>query len=156
VKRFLSLLAIGCLLSSCATMSHGTKEVISVDSNPSGADATILCDNKISASGTTPARLTIPRKADGCRITVAQSGMKTQSIAINRGFASSFWLNFVPASALAFAPVAAFSDTGSNDLAGALLLAGIAGGAGFVVDRVSGAMYDHNPNVVKVTLQPEH
>jgi hypothetical protein len=155
VKRFLSLLVIASLLSSCATMSHGTTEVISVDSNPSGADATILCDNKISASGTTPARLTIPRKADGCRITVGQSGMKTQTIAIDRGFASSFWLNFVPASGLAFAPVVAFSDTGSDDLAGALLVAGIAGGVGFVVDRLSGAMYDHNPNVIKVTLQPE-
>jgi hypothetical protein len=156
VKRFLSLLVIGCLLSSCATMSHGTTEVISVDSNPSGADATILCDSKISASGTTPARLTIPRKADRCRITVTQSGMKTQSIAIDRGFTSSFWLNFVPASGLAFAPVVAFSDTGSDDVAGALLVAGIAGGVGFVVDRLSGAMYDHNPKVIKVTLQPEH
>ena len=25
-----------------------------------------------------------------------------------------------------------------------------------IVDRATGAMYDHNPNVIKVTLQPEH
>jgi hypothetical protein len=37
-----------------------------------------------------------------------------------------------------------------------LLLAGILGGAGLTADRLTGAMYDHNPNVIKVTLQPEH
>jgi hypothetical protein len=155
MKRFLSFLVIGCLLSSCATITNGTHEVISVDSNPSGAEATIKCNNKISASGTTPARLTIPRKADGCRITVAQSGMKTESRDIERGFASSFWLNFIPASGLAFAPVVAFGS-GSEDAAGALLVAGFVGGVGFIVDRLSGGMYDHNPHVIKVTLQPEH
>jgi hypothetical protein len=39
---------------------------------------------------------------------------------------------------------------------GPLFVAGIAGGAGFAVDRLSGAMYDHDPHVIKVTLQPEH
>jgi hypothetical protein len=156
MKRFLSLLVIGCLLSSCATITNGTHEVISVESNPSGADATIKCNNKISVTGTTPAHLTIPRKAEGCRITVAQSGMKTESRDIERGFASAFWLNFIPASGLAFAPVVAFSDTGSDNVAGALLIAGVVGGVGFIVDRLSGAMYDHNPHVIKVTLQPEH
>jgi hypothetical protein len=156
MKRVVTLLLIGCLLSSCATISHGTNEVIAVDSNPSGADATIKCNNKISASGTTPARLTIPRKADGCHVTVAQSGMKTQSVELERGFAKSFWLNFVPASGIAAGTVAAFSANGSDDFIGGLFIAGFAGGIGFIVDRLSGAMYDHNPNVIKVTLQPEH
>ena len=156
MKRALSLLLIGCVLSSCATIKNGTHEVISVDSNPSGADATIKCNNKVSVSGTTPARLTIPRKADGCRITVAQNGMKTESMELERGFTSSFWLNFIPASGIAFGTAAAFSGTGSDDFIGGLFVAGFAGGIGFIVDRFSGAMYDHNPNVIKVTLQPEH
>ena len=156
MKRALSLLLIGCVLSSCATITNGTHEVISVDSNPSGAEATIKCNNNISASGTTPAKLTIPRKADGCRITVAQTGMKTESIDLERGFTSSFWLNFVPASGLAIGTVAAFSANGSDDVISALFIAGFAGGIGFIVDRLSGAMYKHDPNVAKVTLQPEH
>jgi hypothetical protein len=156
VKRVLSLLLIGCVLSSCALISHGTSEVISVDSNPSGADATIKCNNKISASGTTPAKLTIPRKADGCRVTVAQSGMHAQTVEIERGFTSSFWLNFVPAAGLAVGTVAAFTGNGSDDVVGGLFIAGFAGGIGFIIDRLSGAMYDHNPSVIKVTLQPEH
>ena len=96
------------------------------------------------------------RKADGCRIIVAQNGMKTESRDIERGFTSSFWLNFIPASGIAAGTVAAFSDNGSDDFIGALFIAGFAGGIGFIVDRLSGAMYDHNPNVIKVTLQPEH
>jgi hypothetical protein len=156
VKRVLSLLLIGCVLSSCATISHGTHEVISVDSNPSGAEAMIKCNNKISASGTTPAKLTIPRKAEGCRVTIAQNGMKTESVEIERGFTSSFWLNFLPAAGLGVGTVAAFPGNGSDDVIGGLFIAGFAGGIGFLVDRLSGAMYDHNPNAIKVTLQPEH
>jgi hypothetical protein len=156
MTRPVALLLIGCLLSSCATITNGTHEVIAVDSNPSGANATIMCNNKVSASGTTPAKLTIPRKADGCRITVAQSGMNTESMEIERGFTSSFWLNFVPASGIAAGTIAAFSGTGSDDFIGALFIAGIVGGVGFVIDRLSGAMYDHNPNVIKVKLESQH
>jgi len=156
VKRFLSLLLSGCLLSSCATITNGTHEVVSVDSNPSGAQATIKCNNKISVSGTTPAKLTIPRKAENCRVTVAQNGMKTESMEIERGFTSSFWLNFVPAAGLGVGTIAAFTGNGSDAVISGLFIAGFAGGIGFLVDRVSGAMYDHNPNVIKVTLQPEH
>ena len=153
--RSVPLLVIACLLSSCATMTHGRDEVIAVDSNPSGANATIKCAGNISASGTTPARLTIPRKADGCRVDVEKSGMKTQSVAIERGFASAYWMNFIPASGFPLGTIALFTS-GGNEVLGALFTAGILGGVGLIVDRVTGAMYDHNPNVIKVTLQPQH
>ncbi len=154
--RSVSLLLIGCLLSSCATITRGRDEVISVDSNPSGANATIKCAGNISASGTTPAHFTIPRKADSCRVDVEKSGMQTQKIQLERGFNSAYWLNFIPASGFAIGVITAFSDGGSNDAAAALVGAGIFGAAGFIVDRATGAMYDHNPNVIKVTLQPQH
>jgi hypothetical protein len=148
-----------CLLTSCATIRHGTNEVIGVDSNPSGANATIKCANNISASGTTPARLTIPRKADGCRVDVEKSGMKTQTIQLERGFDSAYWLNFVPASGLPLGTIAVFTTGslfgGPPDYVGVLLVVGIIGGVGLIVDRANGAMYVHNPNVIKVTLQLE-
>jgi hypothetical protein len=155
VKRSLSLILICCFLSSCATITRGTNEVISVDSNPSGAEATIKCANNINASGTTPARLIIPRKAELCRVDVEKSGMKTQKIELERGFNSSFWANFVPAAGLPVGMLALFTGNGSDSAIGALFAAGILGGAGFLVDRVTGAMYDHDPNVIKVTLQPQ-
>ncbi|HEV7488970.1 MAG TPA: hypothetical protein VGQ65_25145 [Thermoanaerobaculia bacterium] len=156
--RFVALLLIGCLLASCASIRHGTNEVISVDSNPSGAKATVKCANNISASGTTPARLTIPRKADGCRVDVEKSGMKTQAIQLERGFDSAYWSNFILVSGLPLGTIAAFSNGIFGSIpgyAGALFVAGILGGVGLIVDRANGAMYDHNPNVIKVTLQLE-
>jgi len=153
--RFLSLLLTASLLSSCATITRGTNEVISVDSDPSGAEATIKCANYVTASGTTPARITIPRKADGCFLDVAKSGMKTQRLSMERGFNGSFWANFIPASAFPITVLYTFLGDGSDSTAAFLAGVGLIGGAGFLVDRFTGAMYDHNPNVIKVTLQPE-
>jgi DNA-binding beta-propeller fold protein YncE len=151
MMRFISLLLIGCLLTSCATITRGPNEVIAVDSDPSGANATIKCTNNISASGTTPARLTIPRKAEGCRVDVEKSGMKAQSVDLERGFNSAYWTNFFPASGLPIGVITAFRDENTASVAFGV---GIIGAAGFLVDRVTGAMYDHNPNV-KVKLEPQ-
>src|SRR5258708_5637421 len=152
--RCVALLLIGCLLSSCATISHGSNEVIAVESSPSGANATIRCAGNISVSATTPARLTIPRKADGCNVNIEQSGMKTQNVVIERGFTGAYWLNFVPTLGL---PIYALGEgIGNRDSnASGYLLIGLAGAAGFVVDRVTGALYDHDPHVINVTLQPQ-
>lgn len=158
MKRFLASTLTACLLTSCATIRHGANEEISVDSNPPGAIATIKCANNITASGTTPARLTIPRKADLCRLDVEKSGMQTQKIQIERGFDSAYWLNFIPASGLPLGTIAAFSNGAFGpvpDYVGALFAAGILGGVGLIVDRVTGAMYDHDPHVIKVKLEPQ-
>jgi hypothetical protein len=154
--RLMALLWVVCLLSSCATITRGRDEVISVDSDPSGARATIMCAGNISASGTTPARLTIPRKADLCRIDVEKSGMTTQKVMIERGFNASYWLNFVPGLGLPTYLLSSGFWGGSDSTAVGWLVFGVAGAAGLVVDRVTGAMYDHDPNVIKVTLQPQH
>jgi hypothetical protein len=153
--RNVALLLIGCLLCSCATISHGSNEVIRVESSPSGANATIRCAGNISTSGTTPARLTIPRKADGCNVNVELNGMKTQNVQLERGFTGTYWLNFVPTLGLPIYVISQgiFWSTGSAP-AGWLVI-GLAGAAGFVVDRVTGAMYDHDPHVINVTLQPQ-
>jgi hypothetical protein len=156
VTRYVALLLVGCLLSSCATMTRGRDEVISVDSDPPGASVTILCAGNISASGTTPARLTIPRKADLCRVDVEQSGMVAQKIQIERGFNASYWLNFVPTLGLPIYLLSSGLWGGNASTAFGWLAFGLAGAAGLVVDRVTGAMYDHDPKVIKVTLQPQH
>jgi len=152
--RFLALLLTGCILSSCATITRGRNEVISVDSNPSGANATISCIGNISATGTTPARLTIPRKAEGCHINIEKSGMKMQEIQLERGINGSYWLNFIPT--VGFPIGGLIQELGdSNNNAPGWFALGLAGAAGFVVDHFTGAMYDHNPGVINVTLQPE-
>ena len=154
--RSVALLLVGCLLSSCATMTRGRDEVISVDSDPPGAKVTILCAGNISAAGTTPARLTIPRKADLCRADVEKSGMATQKIQIERGFNASYWMNFIPTLGFPIYVLSSGIWGGNNGTAVGWLAFGLAGGAGLLVDRVTGAMYDHKPHVIKVTLQPQH
>jgi len=153
--RYLALMMIACLLSSCATIVRGRDEVIAVDSNPSGATAKIQCAGNVSASGTTPARLTIPRKADGCNLSIEKSGMLTKNVVLERGFNGWYWGNFGPTVVL---PVTLFANSlgDHSGTTNAWLAFGLAGAAGFVVDRLTGAMYDHDPHVIKVTLQPEH
>ena len=155
MKRCIALLLAGCLLSSCATMTRGRDEVISVDSNPSDASATIKCAGNVSITGTTPVRLTIPRKADGCRVEIAKAGMKVEIIPLERGFNASYWLNFPSTLGLPIYVFAVGPFGGSDGTAVGWLAFGLAGAAGLLVDRVTGAMYDHDPKVIKVTLQPE-
>lgn len=153
--RYIALLLIGCLLSSCATITHGSHEVVTVESSPSGASATIRCAGNISVSGTTPARLTIPRKADGCNVNIEMSGMKTQNVTLERGFTGLYWMNFAPTLGLPIYVLSEGPFGGSDSTATGWLIVGLAGAAGFIVDRVSGAMYDHDPHVINVTLQPQ-
>jgi hypothetical protein len=152
--RSIALLLTGCLLSSCATISHGSNEVVAVESSPAGANATIRCAGKISVSGITPARLTIPRKADGCNVNIELSGMKTQNVQLERGFTGAYWMNLAPTLGLPLYILAegifASGSTGTG-----WFIAGLAGAAGLVVDRITGAMYDHDPHVINVTLQPQ-
>jgi hypothetical protein len=158
VTRSLSLILIGCLLSSCATITRGRDKVITVDSNPSGANATIACTGNVSASGTTPARLTIPRKAQSCLVRIEKAGSQPQSIQLARGFNGRYWMNFVYAAGIPIGAILAFgAHNDAQGAAGAVIGVGsvLLGIGGLVVDRATGAMFDHEPNVIKVTLQPE-
>lgn len=157
MTRFLSLLLIGCFLTSCATVTRGRDEAITVDSNPPGANATIVCANNVSATGITPARLIIPRRANLCRVEVRKDGMQTQKIPLERGINGHYWMNFVFASGIPIGAILAFGGNDSQGAAGGVIAVGavVLGITGFIMDRVNGAMYDHNPNVVKVTLQPQ-
>lgn len=156
--RGVSLLLIGCLLSSCATVTRGRDETITVDSNPPGANATIVCANNVSATGTTPARLIIPRRADACRVDVEKSGMQTQKIQLQRGINGRYWTNFVYAAGIPIGAILAFGGNDTEGAAGGVIAVGavVFGIGGFIVDHATGAMYDHDPNVIKVTLQPQH
>ena len=155
--RGVSLLLIGCLLTSCATITRGRDEVITVDSNPPGASATITCANNVSANGTTPARLTIPRNAQHCRVDVDKSGMQTQKVQLERGINGHYWMNFIYSAGIPIGAIMAFGGNDTEGAAGGVIAIGsvILGIGGFIVDRATGAMYDHNPNVIKVTLQPQ-
>jgi hypothetical protein len=140
------------LLTACATITHGPNETINVDSQPRGAAATIACNGGVHVNGTTPAKLVIPRKADGCVVEVTGND-RTKRVTLHRGYSGRYWANFTWLSAV---PVGLLSDVwGNNDqtlagwVGGGVALSGI----GFIVDSASGSMYDRDVHDVFVDLQ---
>jgi len=139
------------LLTACATMTQGRNETISVDSRPSGAAATIACDGGVSVSGTTPARLVIPRRADHCVVSVTD-GTRTGRQPIERGPGGKYWANFGLVGGFGVGSLIAFTSGGEEAFfAGAA--SGIAGGLGFIIDRLTGAMYDRDVHEVTIDLE---
>jgi hypothetical protein len=139
------------LLTSCATIAHGTKEAISIDSTPSGASVALKCQ-QVASEGTTPARLIIPRNATDCVVTVSQSGYRPKSVTLDRGVARQYWLNFI---GVAMVPIG-ISDNSpvyiSDDLGLAALLSGA---LGLGIDAFDGAMFHHTPAEIRVVLESQ-
>lgn len=142
------------LLTSCASMINGRNETIAVDSQPAGSDAAIACAGGVTAHGVTPAQLVIPRKADHCVLSISHDRMETRTVPLERGFSRHYWSNIILLTGLPTSAVVAFAVNDNGALFTALFTAGISGGAGLIYDRVTGAMYDHNPARVSVALKP--
>ncbi len=140
------------LLTGCATMTRGRNETINVDSRPSGAAASIRCDGGVSVSGTTPARLVIPRRADNCVVAVTD-GTRTKTRTIARGPSGMYWANFGLIGAFPFGTGLTLATGKDAPIAIGLGL-GIAGALGFLIDWQSGAMYDRDVHDVVIDLEP--
>ena len=142
----LSMLAFG-----CGTVTHGPRDTLFVDSKPSGADASITCDGDFRAAGTTPAKLTLPRRSEHCVLTVERAGSKTQRLELDQTFSSRFWWNFAIAPAFF---IADRIENGGGDAGYAILIAPFATGAAFLVDQLTGSKHNYEPNEIVVELEP--
>lgn len=116
------LCLISLFTSGCATITRGSKDVLVVESTPSGADVSLSSGQ----SGKTPASFKLPR-ADALVVTVSKKGYETVTV------------NVTPH----------ISGAGGAGMAGNVLLGGLVGAA---VDAGTGAMKDLKPNPVQVTL----
>ena len=153
IPNMRNLLALGFLLAtaSCATLSHGRLENIALESTPSAANVELRC-HQVTRTATTPATVEIPRNATDCVATFSKTGFKTKSMEIDRGVHPAYWLNFIGLAALPFG----ISDNSPVSISGGTGLALIGSGiVGLSVDAFDGAMFRHQPNVVRVTLEPE-
>jgi hypothetical protein len=110
------------LFSGCATVTRGTTEQITVQSEPSGA--AVRLSNGF--TGITPATFTVPRKGD-LMVTVTKEGYETADVALPSQLAGA----------------------GTAGFLGNALIGGIIGGG---VDIATGATLSHVPNPLKVTL----
>ena len=139
-------------LTACATIIQGPNETIVVRSQPPGAAASIKCDGGVNITGTTPVRLSIPRRADGCVVEASAAG-RAKSVPLHRGLSGMYWVNFAGTSAILVGAVAALGNRGEDAInAGFVAGAGLTG-VGFLIDSLTGSMYDRDVHDVMVDLE---
>lgn len=114
----------GLLLSGCASITRGTKDVLVVNSEPMGAK--VCLSNGM--MGITPATFKLPRDSV-LTVTIDKPGYKTASVLVDHCTATS----------------------GAVGMAGNIVFGGIIGAG---VDAMSGATQDLTPNPVYVILEP--
>ena len=140
----LRIVAMGLALAAggCASIARGTSEQVAFDTSPSGAEVRVVIP---SIAGTqdqqglaiapaamgcvTPCVLQV-RRVDKMAVTITKPGFENESFALN--------------------PEASGAGVGTAVFGNAL----IGGFVGAAVDGVSGAMLDHCPNPVRITLRP--
>lgn len=132
---FCSLMGLsGLLISGCATIVGKSDQLISLNSQPSAAKVSITDEKGVTVmTGVTPTTVTL-KKSDGSwfggktyLVKVEKDGYETQTIQINHQ--PNGWY-----------------------IAGNLIFGGLIGW--FIVDPLSGAMYNLTPDQINPTLTP--
>jgi len=153
----LSLLVLGQFLSGCATVIHGTRQDVRVETDPPGATASVG-DQKI----TTPGVLNLKRKEKALEIVVEKDGYETRRVALTRKDSGLQWLNMIAIPAGIVAGGAAGANNSANDISsslnntatGAVIGGVVLSGVAFLVDYGDGAAYRLDPAVVILRLAP--
>ena len=113
------------LFTSCATITRGVHDKLTVTSDPSGASVVLSTGER----GVTPAKFVKPRRTEPFTVTVSKSGYLPQTIKIE----------------------SKFGGTGGAAMAGNVILGGA---IGIGVDAGTGAYNSLYPNPVSVHLVP--
>lgn len=123
--KLIAVAMFGLAVSGCATVTRGTTNQVTVNSEPAGAEAMtstgLVCPM-------TPCTWEIARKTE-FTVTFKKQGYQTQQVPVGTKIAGS----------------------GAAGFAGNVLVGGI---VGMGVDAATGATLEHFPNPVFVTLEP--
>lgn len=128
-RRGLRVVAAACLVATlcgCATITRGTRQTWSVETEPSGAAVKTSIGNSCEQ---TPCTFKLKRNKD-FEVTISKAGFRTYHGQVSHDVASG----------------------GAAGMAGNVLVGGI---IGVGVDAASGAMMQLKPNPLKVKLEPE-
>lgn len=155
--RILSLLAL-LACSSCATIMTGTHENISVTSSPAGAEATLTCAKGETRTAATPFTFVIPRDSGACELRVAKEGFQPRTVKLEQGVNGAYWRNFVTAPLVPVGIIGIngfmFSEPDSQSRTwGTASLLTVA--AVFSIDYWNGAVREHEPHAIDLTLLPK-
>lgn len=123
-KKLFNLVVLSMFMFSCATILHGTKEKMSVDSDPIDAQITVETVGGVEVyTGYTPAKFTLEKKHE-YNVIVKLDGYKEEKIFVSKKFDAV---------------------TLGNIICGGVI--------GIIVDAANGAMYQLRPNTIVVNLQ---
>ena len=153
--RLLPPLLLSFLTAGCATVVHGTRQDVRVETEPPGATASVE-----GQTITTPGVLRLRRKEKALEVLIEKEGYVSRRVPLARKTSGAVWGNFgfIPVGA---ASGAAIGDSTTNDwdffermanggLVGGLVLPGVA----FAVDYANGAAYKLDPPTILVRLEP--
>jgi hypothetical protein len=145
-----TFVAVVIFTQGCATVHNGRHQEISVVSDPAGASVEVRC-GKPQPAAVTPATVRLPRRAEPCSLIVTRPGFQSETVVFESSPSRWFWANFAGPIAGGASGATRHSDQAFIDfLVGALL-----GGAGFVVDATTGAMWQLEPARVERKLVPK-
>ena len=123
MKNSLPIVGLLLLFTSCATITRGVHEKLSVISDPPGADVTLSTGEK----GVTPATFVKNRRGDTFTVTISKQGYVSQTVSVESHG----------------------GGTGGTAMAGNALIGGV---VGIAVDASTGAYDSLYPNPVSVKL----
>jgi hypothetical protein len=112
-----------CLLSGCASITRGTKEVVVIDTSPQDAEVRLSTGQV----GRTPASFEVPRR-DTITVMISKPGFNSRTVVLQSEVGGG----------------------GAAGMAGNIFFGGIIGAG---VDAGTGAMYEHKPNPLMVILE---
>lgn len=153
--RLASALLPLALSTGCATILHGTRQEVFVDTDPPGATAT-AGDQTI----TTPGTLKLERKEKNLEVLVQKKGYVSRRVKLTRKDSGLFWANmgFIPVGYAAGVSLAS-TTTNSWSVFENMWWGGVAGSvvlpaATMGVDLATGAAYKLDPPTIVLRLEP--
>lgn len=129
MKRLITMCLLLVLLTStgCASIAHGTRQGVPVNSSPTGASVAVNCGKaSVLPNTVTPTTVFLKRNAEPCNITLSKEGYEDASLVFVRRMSGWFWCN--------------------------LLIGGI---LGMVIDGADGALYNRQPESASISLAPK-
>ncbi|HYK03044.1 MAG TPA: hypothetical protein VE974_14885 [Thermoanaerobaculia bacterium] len=134
----------------CATLHNGRHQEIEVVSDPAGADVEVRC-GKPQAAAVTPATVRLPRRVEQCSLVLTRAGFQPETVVFESGSSVWLWANFAGPIAGGTVGATRQSDQAFVDF----LVGALAGGIGFGIDAMTGAMWELEPARVERKLVPK-
>ena len=145
-----TLVVVVLFTQGCATVHNGRHQEVRVVTDPAGAEVEVHC-GKAQPPAVTPAAVRLPRRADTCSLVLTKPGFQSETVVFTSSPSGWFWANFAGPGIGGTIGATRGSDQAFVDFLFGLL----AGGIGFSIDALTGAMWELEPASVERTLVPQ-